>query len=249
MMKHLCVDIGNTSIKLCLFSGFRRAKVHEIPTSAVKSCGRILRTKFSGVIIDESIICSVVPAAERIIAPMIKKHTKKRHYCVGKNCFIRIPSAYQKGALGADRLVALWGALWKWKSPLIIVSFGTAITIDYINKAGKHCGGFIVPGLSAATQALSNNTAQLPPVRFKKDSAGCGTDTRTCIQRGIVQGTAYAVDGFVAQIKKKYGIAPVVIGIGGQARFMKRSCRSISYTDQYHVLESLNMVLMALAGR
>lgn len=67
--------------------------------------------------------------------------------------------------LGADRWVSAIGARALWPdTPLLVVTAGTATTLDVITAEGLFRGGMILPGLSLMTQSLARGTAQLPDV-------------------------------------------------------------------------------------
>jgi type III pantothenate kinase len=70
-------------------------------------------------------------------------------------------------ALGVDRWLALIAA---WRSaprPTLVVNSGTALTVDTLDDAGRHCGGLIVPGVQmlAETRAPCAAGAELLPGR------------------------------------------------------------------------------------
>ncbi|XZG70851.1 type III pantothenate kinase [Chitinibacteraceae bacterium HSL-7] len=65
--------------------------------------------------------------------------------------------------LGADRWAALIGAADRadgWAQ--VVVSAGTAVTIDALSADGVFLGGMILPGYTLMKRALAGNTAQLP---------------------------------------------------------------------------------------
>lgn len=67
--------------------------------------------------------------------------------------------------LGADRWVSAIGARALWPDmPLLVVTAGTATTLDVISADGLFRGGMILPGLSLMTRSLARGTAQLPDV-------------------------------------------------------------------------------------
>lgn len=67
--------------------------------------------------------------------------------------------------LGADRWVSAIGARALWPdTPLLVVTAGTATTLDVISADGVFRGGMILPGLSLMTHSLARGTAQLPEV-------------------------------------------------------------------------------------
>lgn len=63
--------------------------------------------------------------------------------------------------LGTDRWLALLAAHHKHKKNTLILSFGTAVTSDFIDNQGQHLGGFIAPSLLLMHQQLLNNTKRI----------------------------------------------------------------------------------------
>ena len=99
-------------------------------------------------------------------------------------------NGYQEPAtLGADRWLSALSVSHDIKKPAVIVSVGTAVTIDYVSydqKNNRHTfeGGVILPGLHLTKNTLSNDTAdlkngegvfQMPPI-----------DTANAIQSGFI---------------------------------------------------------------
>ena len=67
--------------------------------------------------------------------------------------------------LGTDRWVGAVGAHDLWPdTALLLVTAGTATTLDIITPDGLFAGGLILPGITLMMRALSRNTAQLPEV-------------------------------------------------------------------------------------
>jgi type III pantothenate kinase len=99
---------------------------------------------------------------------------------------------YNPEKLGVDRWLAMLGAVAHYSVPVCIVDFGTAITLDVIDKHGQHLGGMIMPGLTVLKQSLSNNTADL---NFCSEvhKQGLAKDTQAAIYNGCL----YAVKGFI----------------------------------------------------
>jgi len=64
--------------------------------------------------------------------------------------------------LGADRWAALIGARHSHAGPCLVVTAGTATTVDLLSAAGDFLGGLILPGVELMQQALARGTAQLP---------------------------------------------------------------------------------------
>lgn len=71
-----------------------------------------------------------------------------------------VENRYQPSAsLGADRWAALIGARQRTHEACLVVSAGTALTIDVLNADGQFVGGVIIPGLYKMRQALAHSTA------------------------------------------------------------------------------------------
>ena len=78
---------------------------------------------------------------------------------------IGIPVLYENiSEVGADRLVNAVAGIELFGSPLLVVDFGTAITVDAISPRGEYLGGAIAPGLVVSMEALFGKAAKLPKV-------------------------------------------------------------------------------------
>lgn len=76
-------------------------------------------------------------------------------------------SKYDLNAIGMDRLAAIEAFLYlsrvgEAKAPAMIVSLGTATTVDFIDASGVHLGGYIVAGLKTSLDAVSARGRNLP---------------------------------------------------------------------------------------
>ena len=54
---------------------------------------------------------------------------------------------------------------------VIVIDFGTATTLDVLNKFGIYNGGVITPGINLSLGSLKKETAKLPFVKFKKQKS------------------------------------------------------------------------------
>jgi type III pantothenate kinase len=89
---------------------------------------------------------------------------------------------------GADRALQVLAA-WRLMGqvgPGIVISCGTALVVERIDRAGVWHGGAIAPGLRLAALGLHGRTAQLPAVEPVSEApAAFGTDTRSAIEAGV----------------------------------------------------------------
>lgn len=96
--------------------------------------------------------------------------------------------------LGVDRWLALVAAFQLYQRPVCVVDCGSALTIDMVNSAGKHLGGFILPGLNMSIKALLGQTQS---VRFQIDSFSptleWGVSTAQAVQNGSLLSSVGAI--------------------------------------------------------
>lgn len=100
--------------------------------------------------------------------------------------------------LGADRWAALIGARALHPHAALVVTAGTATTVDLLSASGDFLGGLILPGLDLMLQSLARGTAQLPLAdgRFSPQPR-CTVDA---IRSGCLQAQAGAVERMFRQI-------------------------------------------------
>ena len=100
--------------------------------------------------------------------------------------------------LGADRWAALIGARHSHAGPCLVVTAGTATTVDLLSAAGDFLGGLILPGVALMQQALARGTAQLPLAEGRFEwQPRCTLDA---IRSGCLQAQAGAVERMFRQI-------------------------------------------------
>jgi type III pantothenate kinase len=116
--------------------------------------------------------------------------------------------------LGADRIAnALYAATVYPGRPVICISCGTAIVIDYIADA-TFFGGAILPGIRLQLSSLHMGTDALPDLR---DANAVqipllpGGSTHSCMFGGVVRGAAAAIRGIVAGYAARQPARPPVI--------------------------------------
>ncbi len=119
--------------------------------------------------------------------------------------------------LGGDLVATAVGALTKYKGPLILVDFGTAITFSAIDGNGAFLGCAIAPGLSLASASLAEATALLPDVSHKAPTHVIGKNTVESLQSGRLFGTAAMVDGMLSRILAEMNESATVVLTGHSA--------------------------------
>jgi len=97
--------------------------------------------------------------------------------------------------LGCDRWAAMLAAYQDCKKSLLVVSLGTAVTIDAIDANGKHLGGLITPGIQLMQAALINGTNIdcIPDLSASHDFELFAHSTA----EGIVSGAIHAISALI----------------------------------------------------
>ncbi len=235
----LAVDIGNTSIHNGVFKANTLKKTFRIPTHSkalrkeyFKKLGTYLKD------IDSIVIVSVVPK----VLKEVKKIFNKKILVVGKDIDSGVKNLYKDPKqVGQDRLVNARAAYELYNGAAIIVDFGTAITVDIINKYREYIGGVIAPGVEVSLEALSEKAALLPKVVIKKPKGILGKETKESIINGVVYGFGSLCDGVVQRLKK-YSKEATVIATGGLSSFLGPYCRTVDKIDPELTLKGLKVI-------
>jgi len=219
------IDIGNTNTKIgvididtlsCLYScSFPSETCYRHISSCLKKVNARY-TEPDGLTVK---ICSVIKPLQRRLAsrissiPYVKKVTVVRYH---KNLPVTINYRNPK-TLGADRIAnCLYGAKKYPGQDIILISAGTAITIDFLSSSGVFCGGFILPGLHLQLQALAQGTAELPMVsRNCSQRSFPPKTTQAAIKTGICLEIAGGVSYIVKKLIGNYPGTKKTVACGG----------------------------------
>ena len=111
---------------------------------------------------------------------------------------INLDYQFPAKGLGSDRIAgALAVATLFPGKDCIKFDFGTALTVDFINKEGTLVGGNISLGLTSRFKALNTFTKRLPIIKPVEDFPEIGVDTGTAMTAGVVLGLIFEVEGYI----------------------------------------------------
>ena len=126
---------------------------------------------------------------------------------------------------GADRAAMVLAALERHgrRGPGLVVSVGTAVTIERIAPDGTWQGGTIGPGLRVLRAALKTSTAQLPDVGHPLIDPTAmppawGRSTGPAILGGTAWGLVGIVRELLARVSDGFDATPWVLWTGGDGR-------------------------------
>jgi type III pantothenate kinase len=166
----LTVDIGNSRIKSASWLADKivgRGVVGYVKDSAWQGFDEIFSSLGGSSQESPSRVLAVCVAGEEI-ASLLSDWVKQRwlmdvEYLQTEKQFENITNAYDDPAQhGVDRWAAVVaGHLNFPDSSVCVISAGTAITFDLINKGGQHLGGYILPSYATMHAALLADTANV----------------------------------------------------------------------------------------
>lgn len=249
----LVIDIGNTNTVLGLFKGETLVcdwRVRTEKETTADELGILVSHLFTaaGVClkdVEKTVISSVVPPVDRMYDAFCKKYLGQSPRWIDAGIAPGIRIDYlNPSEIGADRIVNAVAAFNKYKTALIVIDFGTAITFDLISAEGVYTGGIISPGITIAAEALFQKASKLPRVDLltPPDSL-VGHDTEGAIKSGIIFGYAGLVDGIVRRIKASSGDKQwKVIATGGLATLIANISETIECVEPNLTLEGLRII-------
>ena len=123
---------------------------------------------------------------------------------------------------GTDRAFAVLGAL--VEAPTggagLVISCGSAITVERISASGVWEGGAIAPGLRLSAEALHAMSTQLPLVHPVRPPEGWGRSTIPAIEAGVFWGAVGTIRSLVARQSEGMPNPPWVVWSGGDANLL-----------------------------
>lgn len=238
----LAINIGNTNISIGLFKDDTLILRHRIPTEDKRygdSIKDIVKESPEGII-----LASVVPTVTGELKKTLKGLFNLPVLVVGEDIDPGVQNLYDTPSqVGIDRLINAAAAIYLYGYPVIIIDFGTAITVDIISEKGEFSGGVILAGINMSLNALSSGTALLPPVPdITPPKDLIGTNTIDCMRSGIFYGVSSMIDGLVDKIRTRFGSRVLTIGTGGDAETLYPYCKGIDKVDKDLTLHGLRII-------
>ena len=239
----LCLDCGNTTIKIGLYAENSLVKKYKIKTVRNKTSDEYSLI-FSHLIdsdlkIDGAIISSVVPLLTNELYVALKRSFNVDSLIVGKGLKTKMPIKIDSpNELGTDLLAGAIGAKSKYGYPLVVADLGTATKLYVVDKNGSFIGGIITCGMETSLKALVSSTSQLLETTISRPNKIIGKNTINSIQSGIVLGQAYMVSEFARRIENELGYSLTRVLTGGFSSEIKNEIVCFHYEEDL-VLDGL----------
>ena len=197
----LAIDSGNTNIKWGVHNNHKWLNVDVTPHfnyESLESAWKVIPPL--SLIIVSNVAGSAIQKLLGDLLPIapcqpIWVEAKKRQ------CGL-INSYYDPGSLGSDRwasLIAVWNI---YHEPCIVVTVGTAMTIDMISESGEFIGGKITPGLRLLNKALVADTCLPNADSGMYDSFSLSTEN--ALFTGVIDLLVGAVERTHRSMRDKY---------------------------------------------
>ena len=214
----LLFDIGNTNTHAGLANDRRVVKQTNLPTANwFNGTAAKLMRKFVGrARLDGVALCSVVPRATPFVCKIVRRLWGLNPLELTSKTLCGVGIDYPKpDTIGPDRLANAVAARHRFGAPVVVLDFGTAVTLDVVNRAGNYAGGIIAPSPEISRDYLAEKTALLPRIELKPPKSVVGRDTDECLRSGLIFGFADLVSGLLIRLKKEWQPEFKVVGTGG----------------------------------
>ncbi|MBU1223606.1 MAG: type III pantothenate kinase [Gammaproteobacteria bacterium] len=214
MKRRLFIDAGNSTLKWAVVeAGEWRAQGRSDYADWTGVKGELIAGS-------DCYIASVTdPTREQQLAALLDEAGIAPTWLKAEADFADLKNTYlNPQQLGVDRWMGLIAARQRTREPVLVVSVGTAMTVDALSADGVFLGGVIVPGATLMRQALLQGAAQIA------DAAGewqaFPRNTADAVQSGIVAALCGAIERQHARLAKAAGVTPRCLLTGGDAEML-----------------------------
>lgn len=247
----LALDVGNTNVVLGIYRGDELCIRRRLATMSGRTPDEAgvlvsLLCRDGGVDpkeINAVAIASVAPKSGMVYGDMARSYLGCKPLFIDGEIEGFVNRYRNPGAVGADRVCDAVAGFNKYGGPLLILDFGTAITIDVIDREGAYLGGVIMPGLETSVESLHSTAALLPKVHLDWPDVAIGVTTNESIRIGLMHGTVAAVRGLIADIRDELKAPEArVIATGGFAPAIVKYIPEVSAVEPDLVLEGIRLI-------
>lgn len=253
---NLIVDIGNTLVKLAvfadgrlvaqrsvgqlhpgLFDDLRAEAAQEVGAQGADGADGAVPGRFA-----RAIVSSTRGAVDGIVAEVARQCDAVLEFTPATP--VPIGNAYRTPeTLGRDRLAAAVGAVELFPGRnVLIVDFGTAVTLDLVSADGIYRGGCISPGMQLRFKSLHDYTARLPLCGPTETEGLQGATTQEAVQWGVMNSLSFEIEGYIGRLRSEFADLCVIF-TGGDAKFFVKRIKNTIFASCNLVLAGLNRIL------
>ena len=237
METNLLVDIGNTNAKVVFYYNGTMGKLHRSSErDAVKFVKSVIES--GDYQIDTMVVSNVRTAnapVEQALKPLCRRLIMLDHKT---ELPVNLDYGFDATDLGADRIAAAGAVACMFKGQdCIKFDFGTAMTIDFIDRNGRYLGGNISLGMRSRFRALNEFTGLLPFITPDEEFPPVGVTTTGAMSAGVVFGLMFEVEGYIKRFPQH-----TIIFTGGDAFYFAHKIKNTVFATQDMVLQGLAFI-------
>ena len=239
-------DIGNSRIKLGIF---KDEKITKIKTFSSKDLN-LVKKYFINICKKEksSLLYSSVQGSdfEKEFRHITKNIFKTINQFKSTKSFLSVKNAYSSPSkLGSDRWAQVIGANAIYKDNIMIVSCGSAISIDYVTSKGIHKGGVLLSGADRYTNCFSD-IHNLKGIKLSK----CKREALSTLESSTVKQIALGYELMISssineiyfKLNRKSQKEVLLLLTGSYAAYLSNINAKNKIIEPYFVLKSLALI-------
>lgn len=228
------IDLGNSNCKVAFEENGELGEIHR--SSQGEDIPGFILSFLEGIEVDVILFSNVRDDNPELNGELAKRCRKFVLLDYETRLPVNLNYQFPAKGLGADRIAgALAVAMLFPGKDCIKFDFGTALTVDFINKDGVLLGGNISLGLTSRFRALNAFTKRLPFIKPVENLPEYGFDTATAMSCGVVFGLKFEVEGYINSYP-----GHTIVFTGGDAFYFAEKMKNAIFVAP-------NLVLMGLA--
>ena len=241
---NIFADIGNSQLKIAIERNedISRVKAFQLNDfESIKKYSRSLSEKgklhlFYSSVLDRSFDNALLDNLKLCFVEIIRfKSTKS---------LLKTTNSYKNASnLGSDRWAQIVAARNIFKKNCIIISCGSAISIDCVTKSGTHKGGMLMSGAERYINCFSDihNLKNIKLTQSKRNNL-FQTNTVQQINIGYQTMVSASIHKVYEKFKKDTNAKPAVIISGSYAKQIASYIKIDSVVEPFFVLKSLAFI-------
>ena len=214
----LAIDSGNTNIKWGIHNEHKWLTMEISPQFDFTALAESLKSLpiFSLIIISNV----AGDSARQELVDIFHSKSRKPLWVVATDSQCGLNNNYYNSkSLGSDRWASMIAAWNIYHEPCLVVTLGTAMTVDMISAAGDFVGGIITPGLRVLNQSLVGHTALPNAESGVYDSFSLST--QNALFTGVIDSLVGVINKSLRTMLDKYHFKKVnCILSGGDSNFL-----------------------------
>lgn len=213
------LDLGNTRLKCAPLLDDGRAGAELALAHGTEDVAEALATALPPRIEVAYLASVAAPELTARVLEQLGRHCRRISIARTRSRFAGVRIAYvQPHKLGVDRFLSLLAVHAEADDrPTLVCSVGTALTLDLIDRDGRHLGGRIAPSPTLMREALHARAAQLPVTGG--NYAEFAADTEDALASGCEGAAVALIEHSLDAARTQLGQTPILRlhGGGGEA--------------------------------